>query len=541
MYRTINNDVDLHLPTAGVAMNLREILETIEIREFIGDPFLEVTDISHNSKQTARGSLFVAIKGHETDGHKFIGRAVLAGAKAVICEDKSALPHGVPAFLVTNSRKALAELAGRFYGHPVEQLVLVGITGTNGKTTTAHLLESILKQAGRRPGVLGTIDCHYGDMVLPSSLTTPESLDLQRIFKSMVDDKVTHVAMEVSSHALDLGRVEGCRFAVAVFTNLSRDHLDYHGDFKTYFECKKRLFSDYLLPGDLDGRGRAVVNADDSWGRQLIKLLNRKVVTYGLERGCQVRAKTVKADVDGLSARIICPNGEFDLCSPMVGEVNIYNHLAAAAAANVLGIGLDEIKAGLEEVPYVRGRLQRVNLNGSGLKVFVDYAHTGEALKGVLNSLRKLGHRIITVFGCGGDRDRGKRPIMGEVATRFSFVTVITSDNPRTEGSMDIINQITVGITDEKVTRFGPDEADALIKRGGYAIIPDRREAIMFAVNLAEAGDIVLVAGKGHEDYQIIGKTKISFDDCLEVAQAAKQRQSSGLISQLEAVTDWTI
>ncbi len=504
----------------GKMMKLAYLLEELEILERVGpqdDP--EAAGIVYDSRKAAPGSVFVALRGITSDGHAYIGDAVQRGAAAVVAEDLKGLGGGVPAVRVRDSRKALALIAARFYGRPQDELNLIGITGTNGKTSTTYILESILEAAGRRPGVIGSINYRFGGEALPAPVTTPESLDLMRLLREMADSGVTDVAMEVSSHALDQGRVSGCPFQVVVFTGFSRDHLDYHRTMDDYFRAKCLLFRPLDQRG-VPGDGPAVINLDDPKGEALVRLCTRPVVTYGLGGECLIRAGDLREEPAGLRAVLRAPEGSCSIESPLIGRVNVYNILAAAGAALALGLGLDAVEGGVRRLPGIPGRLEKVE-NPLGLSLVVDYAHTPDALSKVLETLRPLVRgRLITVVGCGGDRDRGKRPEMGSLAGRLSEVVVVTSDNPRTEDPLRIIEQV-----EEGVVAAGMSREDSIPEEGScYVVEPDRREAIRKAVFAAGRQDLVLVAGKGHEDYQILGSGRIHFDDREELARAAAGR-----------------
>ena len=491
-------------------MQLEQLMGVIEIVDFQGDPDLEIVDIHYDSRAIKPGTLFVALKGHTQDGHRFIEDAISKGASAVVSE----LPPGPGMFpnkdgamiQVRDSREALSRLAIRFFDSPFEKMDLTGITGTNGKTTTAYLLESILVAAGRKPGVLGTINYRFPGHVREAPVTTPECLDLMQILREMADSDVSDVVMEVSSHSLDQGRVRGCPFRVAIFTNISRDHLDYHRSMEAYFEAKSLLFKSLTRDGP-GRRVRAVINADDPRGKELIKLTEARVITYGMGEECDVRAEEVKVSRAGLTARLITPEGEMEIGSALIGEFDIYNIMAAAAGALALGIDLKSICFGLRQPKGVPGRLEQVR-NKRGLALVVDYAHTPDALLKALSAVRLLTEgRLLTVFGCGGDRDKGKRKAMGRVAGLESDMVFITSDNPRTEDPGTIASQIEEGVIESGLK--------------DYILDLDRENAIQRAVNMARNGDLVLIAGKGHETYQIIGKEKKAFDDRVVAVRAA--------------------
>ena len=497
-------------------MRLGQLIDGMEIEDFKGDPGLVIEGIAYDSRLVKPGLVFVALRGHERDGHQYIEEAISKGAVAVVSE--RVLPEAliieglrgidprVATIHVIDSRKALSRLAVRFYQRPFKQMNLIGITGTNGKTTTSYLLESILIAAGKDPGVIGTVNYRISDQVWKAPVTTPESLDLMRVLRKMADQGATDVIMEVSSHALDQGRVRDCPFRVAIFTNISRDHLDYHGSMDSYFDAKALLFRGLKKP-EHRGHAIAVINGDDPKGKDLGELTDAKILTYGLGTGCDVRAVSVSVKREGLTGRLITPEGETDIYSPLIGDFDIYNILAAAAGALSLGIGLDRVTAGIGGLKGVPGRMELVE-NDRSLAIVVDYAHTPDALLKALEAGRRLTNgRLLTVFGCGGDRDKGKRAQMGLVAGQESDMVFITSDNPRTEDPMAIAEQIEKGVMESGLKE--------------YLLDLDRRSAIRRAVKMAGNGDLVLIAGKGHEDYQIIGTKRREFDDQKVAAEAA--------------------
>jgi len=494
-------------------MRLGDLIDGMTILDFQGDPDLEIPAIAYDSRLIQPGGLFVALRGHRQDGHDYIGDAISRGAAAVLSELPRPVRGGeqanrVAMIQVPDARRTLSGLAVRFFDAPFKNVNLIGITGTNGKTTTAYLLESILVAAGRRPGVIGTINYRFPEHVLEAPVTTPESLDLMQTLHKMADSAVTDVVMEVSSHSLDQGRVRDCRFQVAVFTNLSQDHLDYHGSMEAYFEAKARLFRPSQERGD-SGPPHAVINADDPRGRDLIELTKARIITYGMGKGCLIRAEDVHVSRAGLKARLITPAGETDIASALIGAHDIYNIMAAAGAAWVMGIALESIYAGILRLRGVPGRLEWVK-NRRGLALIVDYAHTPDALLKALQAVRLLTTgRVITVFGCGGDRDRGKRKEMGRIAGMGSDKVFITSDNPRTEDPAAIAAQIEAGVMESGIR--------------DYVLELDRNRAIQQAVRIAHDGDLVLIAGKGHETYQIVGRQKRSFDDRVAAAEAANK------------------
>jgi UDP-N-acetylmuramyl-tripeptide synthetase len=463
--------------------------------------------------------MFVAIKGLAADGHDFIDQAVGRGAAAVVSERALDLP--VAAIQVSNSRNALAELSAAFYDHPSHALTVIGVTGTNGKTTTTYLIESILKAAGVSCGVIGTINYRYAGRTFDNPVTTPESLDLQHILADMRTAGVTHVAMEVSSHALDLYRVNACAFDIGVFTNFTQDHLDYHKQMETYWSCKRRLFTEYLPASAPPKKPRAVINCDDPKGRALSAELALPFLTTGRRPKDAVRVIAADFDLKGIGARIGTSQGEITLHSPLVGRHNLENIVNAVGVGLSLGLPLAVIQGGIEALVNVPGRLERVP-NRRERFVYVDYAHTPDALENVLLALRALTvDRIICVFGCGGDRDRTKRPKMGAIAARLSDLAIVTSDNPRTEPPEQIIAEIEVGVRVEGHIHYTADTLRTQGFRGkGYTLEADRRAAIRLSVRASRPGDTILIAGKGHEPYQVIGREKHPFDDRLEAAVA---------------------
>jgi UDP-N-acetylmuramoyl-L-alanyl-D-glutamate--2,6-diaminopimelate ligase len=492
-------------------MRLSLLLRGSEALGVSGNPDGEVASICYDSRQCGPGSLFAAIPGLKEDGHAFIADAVNRGAGFIVHESEYLPPAGVTAVRVRNSRRCLGILAKNFFGDPSAALCLIAIVGTNGKTTVTYLLEAILRAAGYSVGVLGTINYRYGGESFPAPNTTPESFEMQRILREMSDQGVTHCVAEVSSHAIDLRRVDDCTFDFGVFTNLTQDHLDYHGTMEAYYQAKKRFFSEVLPAGGKDHRRRMGVNCDDPWGRRLCKEVGAGAATYGLENPCDVSAAPFHLSAGGIDATLHYDNEHIAVASPLLGRFNLYNILAAVTAARALEIPGPVIGRGIEALAHVPGRLERVSTAGQPA-VFVDYAHTDDALRRVLQNLSELRTgKIITVFGCGGDRDKGKRPLMGEAATTHSDLTIVTSDNPRSEDPLAIIGEIEKGIRVDKSKDIGDTEPNSSSQR--YLVIPDRRAAIAAAIGLAGVADIVLIAGKGHEDYQIIGSQKFPFDD----------------------------
>lgn len=500
-------------------MKLGQLLNGIPTYHLSGDPEQEIQGLAYDSRQVKPEYLFVALKGHRQNGHDYLQNAVQNGAVALVMEELQEIKDEVATVRVTSSREALSKMASQFYGHPFKGINMIGITGTNGKTTTSYLLESILSSAGARPGVIGTINYRFMGKTHPAPVTTPESLDLMRLLREMVDGSATDVILEVSSHALDQKRTGDCPFRVAIFTNFSRDHLDYHKTLEEYFQAKSLLFR-RLKKSELAGGTSAIINTDDPKGEELIRFTEVNVVTYGLGQKSHVRAESISADKTGIRARLITPVGEKDIQSSLIGKINIYNILAASAAAISLNVDLNTVAEGIERLGVVPGRLELVP-NGRGLMLVVDYAHTPDALLKTLETLRPFPKgRLITVFGCGGDRDKGKRYEMGFIAGENSDVVFATTDNPRSEDPDSIVSQIEEGIRKSGLKKeLWSSGSESMGK--GYFIEVDRRKAITKAISMANEKDLVLIAGKGHEDYQIIGGEIRYFDDRKEAASAA--------------------
>jgi len=499
---------------------LADVLKDIDTIGIRGDTGGEVTSICYDSRRCEKGSLFVAIPGLKTDGHRYIPDALARGASFIMHQEDFQPPAGITAVQVADSRRILGRLGKNFFCHPSAALSLLAVTGTNGKTTVTYLLEAIIKAAGFCPGVLGTVNYRYGGEVLPAPNTTPESFDMHQILRQMAAGGVSHVIAEVSSHAVDLRRIDDCDFDLGIFTNLSQDHLDYHGDMESYYAAKKRFFTE-VLPGSQKNRPwRMVVNSDDPWGERLHREVALPSLTFGIDRPADVRAESFILSPQGTETRLRWSGGSCQLASALIGRHNLYNILAAAAAALAVGIPAEAIRNGIGAVSHVPGRLEKVNRPGEP-EVLVDYAHTDDALDKVLKNLATFRKsRIITVFGCGGDRDRGKRPLMGRAALRGSDIAIMTSDNPRSEDPLAILGEIEAGVTGEGVEKFSREELLDRTPPRGYAVIPDRLTAIETAIAIARPGDIVLIAGKGHEDYQIVGARRLFFDDRL-AARAA--------------------
>jgi UDP-N-acetylmuramoyl-L-alanyl-D-glutamate--2,6-diaminopimelate ligase len=469
------------------------------------------TGVAYDSRQVKRGSVFVALPGQKADGAAFAPQAISAGAVAVVSERAAAA--GAPWIVVADARLALAHLAAEFFGHPSRQMTVVGITGTNGKTTTSYLMQAIFEAAGTRSGLMGTVTYRIGDRETTATRTTPEAPEVQDLMRQMVDAGCGACVMEVSSHALAMHRVDGIRFAAGVYTNLTRDHLDFHQDMESYFAAKRRLFE--LLPADAP----AVVNVDDPRGTSLTEIVDRPV-TYAINRDADVTPGPLTFGLDGLTFDVRMPQGVAHVKSKLVGKPNVYNILAAAATAATLGVPIKAIEQGLQKLAGVPGRFELASAAHDDITVVVDYAHTDDALRNLLETARPLAsRRLITVFGAGGDRDKTKRPLMGMVAARLSDVVVITSDNPRGEDPERIIDEVKRGAAPE-------------MRQGNAEVltIADRREAIVHAIDRASAGDVVLIAGKGHEKYQEIGGRVTPFDDVAVAREALEARREKSRV-----------
>jgi UDP-N-acetylmuramoyl-L-alanyl-D-glutamate--2,6-diaminopimelate ligase len=505
-------------------MKLARLIEGVDIINVSGETSGDVSTVCFSADKCERGSLFVAIPGLKNDGHDFILQAVTRGAQFVVYEKDIRLPSQVTAIKVAGSRRALSILAKNFFGNPSGNLVLTAVMGTNGKTTITYLLESIMKEAGFQCGVLGTVNYRYNNKIYPAPNTTPESYEMQKILRDMADDGITHVIAEVSSHAVDLKRVDDCDFDLGIFTNLTRDHLDYHLTMENYFQAKKRFFAEILPQSKKVHLQKMVINADDQWGKRILQEVSLPALTYGIDSDCAIRAANYELSLTGIKARINLAGETVSIASPLIGKFNLYNILAAVGAAFILNIPSPVIKRGILNLSNVPGRLERV-VSPDGVNIFVDYAHTDDALRRVLQNLGELKKkRIITVFGCGGNRDRGKRPLMADAATSYSDLTIITSDNPRLEDPLAIIAEIETGIDSNRIKKIASDKLQLENGTQCYTVIPERRKAIEAAMNTAQSGDIVLIAGKGHEDYQILGTEKLPFDDRVVVTQILKSR-----------------
>ncbi len=480
-------------------MILRDMIRDLQNPDIIGNLDKEITKIVYDSRQIEAGSLFVCIEGFKVDGHSFIDKAIQNGAIAIVIEKNiTEYVEGVTYIRVADSRESMAYLSAVFFDYPLKKLDLIGVTGTNGKTTTTYLIKNMMDNIGIGIGLIGTIKNIIGDKTLPATRTTPESLDLYSLYKKMNDAQLSQVVMEVSSHALDLKRVIGMRFKIALFTNITQDHLDYHKSIDDYLKAKCKLFE------QIKADGYAVINIDDPKSDQVIKSSQGELITYAIEREADLRAVDIKLSPQGASF-VVKGLMNFPVNMKLTGLFNVYNTLAAIGCGYALGLSGEEIKQGLEKVDGVAGRFELVD-EGQDFSVIVDYAHTPDGMENVLKTaLAFVKGELIVVFGCGGDRDKGKRPQMGKMAVKYGHHVVLTSDNPRSEEPMEIISDIEVGIQDSKIP---------------YNIISDRKEAIFYAIDKAKADDMVIIFGKGHETYQIFKDRTISFDD-REVAREA--------------------
>ncbi|WP_136606503.1 UDP-N-acetylmuramoyl-L-alanyl-D-glutamate--2,6-diaminopimelate ligase [Paenibacillus dokdonensis] len=482
-------------------MKLNELASTLTIAQITGSGDITITGLQTDSRKVAPGDLFICLPGHTVDGHDYADQAAEQGAAALVVEHQ--LDIDLPQVIVKDSRYAMAVIADAFFGSPSSHMKMIGVTGTNGKTTTTYLIEKMMNDHSVNTGLIGTIQMRYGGRTFPMSGTTPEALELQRSLDDMSANGVKCCVMEVSSHALEQGRVKGTDFRTAIFTNLTQDHLDYHKTMEDYREAKGLFFSRLgnKFTHQKNQRKYAVLNADDAASQYFAKVTAAEVITYGLDEKADVRASEISITAQGTHFHVDSFQGSCDVQLRMVGKFNVYNALAAITAGLLEGLELDSIKRSLESVPGVDGRVESVD-EGQPFAVIVDYAHTPDGLENVLKTVNEFAKgRVITVFGCGGDRDRTKRPIMGKIAAKYSDVVMVTSDNPRTEDPDLILKDIEAGLHEDSV----PQDK--------YQLIVDRRKAIQKAIEMASPDDVVLIAGKGHETYQDIMHVKHDFDD----------------------------
>jgi UDP-N-acetylmuramoyl-L-alanyl-D-glutamate--2,6-diaminopimelate ligase len=486
-------------------MKLHKLLGNLHLLVPFQGENLEITSIENDNRKVQKGSLFICIKGYTVDGHDFAVSAVQNGAAVVLAERPLTLD--VPVILVKDTTRAMAVLSDAFYGQPTKQLHLIGITGTNGKTTTSHLIEKIFADAGKKTGLVGTMYTKIADQIIETKNTTPESLTLQKTFQQMVKAGVETAVMEVSSHALDLGRVHGCDYDVAVFTNLTQDHLDYHKTMDEYKRAKSLLFAQLGNTFDQSKPKFAVLNADDPASEMYLRSTAALVVTYGIDKAADIQAENIQMTSSGTTFDLIVQTEKYPIQMQLIGKFSVYNVIASIAASLVSGIEINSIILSIESVTGVAGRFELVN-EGQSFTVIVDYAHTPDSLENVLKTIQHFAKKkVFVIVGCGGDRDRSKRPLMAQIACRFATDPIFTSDNPRSEDPLAIL-----------------EEMEAGVQGAVYRIIPDRKEAIQTAIRQASEGDVILIAGKGHETYQIIGNVVHDFDDRLVAREAIKGR-----------------
>lgn len=493
-------------------MKVIELSSCLAASQLYGEGDVEITDIQTDSRRVQPGDLFICLPGHTVDGHDYAAQAAAKGAAAIVCERK--LEIDLPQIIVDNSRFAMSVMANAFFGSPSSRMRMIGVTGTNGKTTTTYLIERIMEDQDIKTGLIGTIQMRYDGQSYPMSGTTPESLELQRSLQDMASKGVQCCVMEVSSHALEQGRVKGTDFRTAIFTNLTQDHLDYHHTMEEYRAVKGLFFSrlgNVISPWK-EERKYAVLNADDPASDYFAAQTAAEVVTYGIDNEANVRASQISITSKGTFFHVHTFKGETDISLRMVGKFNVYNALAAIAAALLEDVPLSAIKASLEALTGVNGRVESVD-EGQDFAVIVDYAHTPDGLENVLRTVREFATgKVLTVFGCGGDRDRTKRPLMGKIAAQYSNYIFVTSDNPRTEDPLLILKDIEAGLAEDGVTS------------DRYELVVDRREAIRKAIDMASPSDVVLIAGKGHETYQLIGGVVHDFDDRLVAKEVIRGR-----------------
>ncbi|NSL50776.1 UDP-N-acetylmuramoyl-L-alanyl-D-glutamate--2,6-diaminopimelate ligase [Calidifontibacillus erzurumensis] len=492
-------------------MELKNLLACLPHFQQIHNGNPQITSIEMDSRQVVKGSLFVCIKGYTVDGHDFVSQAIKNGASAIIAEKKiDNIDPAIPYIIVSDTKRVLAQLADYFYGQPTKKLRLIGVTGTNGKTTTTHIIEEIFKTNGEKTGLIGTMYIKIGDQKYDVKNTTPESLVLQKTFHEMVQNHVSTAIMEVSSHALDMGRVRGCDYDIAVFTNLTQDHLDYHQTMEEYAKAKGLLFAQLGNSIDYQKPKFAILNNDDPASEMYKKITaGAHILTYGIDKDSDVRATNIKMDKQGTSFTLTTPIGEENVSIKLLGKFSVYNVLAAVTTAIAANIPLKVIIETVEKIKGVAGRFELVN-EGQDFTVIVDYSHTPDSLENALTTVKQFAKgKVYVVVGCGGDRDRTKRPIMAKIAANYSDLAIFTSDNPRTEDPVQILKDMEAGVAGEK---------------DNYIIFVDRKDAISYAVKNAQKDDVILIAGKGHETYQIIGKEMFDFDDREVARNAIKER-----------------
>ncbi len=478
-------------------MQLQKLLQNIPYTNIQGTEQIEINHIVYDSRKVEKGDVFVCISGFQTDGHRYIPMALKKGAVAIVTErEVSDIPQNVTVIQTENNRKTLAQMAVVYYENPTKSLCMIGVTGTNGKTSITYYIQSILSEAGNKTGVIGTIENRIGDTIIPTERTTPESLELQALLQRMKQEDVSHVMMEVSSHSLDLHRVDGVAYDVAVFTNLTQDHLDYHKTMENYRKAKGLLFAK---------SEKSVINMDDDAGQYMADCANGSVMTYGIDKDADLKAEQIVVSAEGTMFTLLYKQKSYAVQLHTPGRFSVYNALGAIGACLCLGMDIETVLKGISKNKGIAGRFQSIH-SKKGCTAIVDYAHTPDGLVNVLQTAREFAKgRLIAVFGCGGDRDKTKRPIMGECGGKFADYCILTSDNPRTEDPIQILRDVEVGT--KSVTK-------------NYEIEPDRKKAIQRAVSLANTNDVILIAGKGHETYQIFADKTIHFDDVEEVQNA---------------------
>ncbi len=485
-------------------MRLQELLANLHDFTEKGSANPLITSLEMDSRAVGKGSLFFCVEGNTFDGHLFAKQAEEQGAVAIIAEKE--VQVSIPVIKVKNTRRTMAVLADAFYHHPTHHLHLIGVTGTNGKTSISHIIEEIFKEAGQKIGLIGTMHTKIGEKTIEMKNTTPESVMLQKYFMQMVSEKINTAVMEVSSHALDIGRVHGCDFNIAVFSNLTQDHLDYHQTIDEYRRVKGLLFTGLGNRFDKDNPKYAVLNNDDPASREYARSTSATIISYGIHHSADIMASRIRMTASGTEFTITTPFGSYEVKMNLIGMFSVYNVLAAIATCIISGIPISTIISAVEKVKGVPGRFEIVNL-GQNFTVIVDYAHTPDSLENVLKTVKEFSNgKIFVIIGCGGDRDRSKRPIMARIATNFADIPIFTSDNPRSENPVQILKEMEAGVVGET-----------------YITIPDREKAIFYAISNAGENDIIIIAGKGHETYQIIGNKIHPFDDRLVAARAIKE------------------
>jgi len=481
-------------------MKLKDLLSSLKQSNVIGDDSVEIIGITYDSRDVAAGHIFVAIPGFKADGSTFAAQAIDRGAKAVVLEKDIKLPKEAVKVIVPNARIALAELSSAFYGHPSRHLKMIGITGTNGKTTTSFLIEAILRKAGHKVGVIGTVEARINGKGIPVKLTTPESSELQELLSRMLKEGVTHVVMEVSSHSLELHRVHGIEFDVAIYTNLTHDHLDFHGNMQNYLKSKLKLFE--KLGKGVKKDVTAIINVDDPYGKKIMTYVDGNILTYGAVNNANLNASNIETSISTMTFELQSFDSKFNMSTSLIGIPNAYNIMAALLCGKVFGQNYEQMKGAVEDLKYVPGRFERIDA-GQKFPVIVDFAHSPDSLMKLLETVRPLTKgKLILVFGCPGERDRVKRPVMGDIAVKMADFTFITTDDPHGESPERIIAEIEAGV----VGAGGEIEKN-------YKKMEDRRSAIEQAISMAQPGDLVAIAGRGHERFQDYKGVKVQIDD----------------------------